>query len=162
MFGPARKPALPKAAMAGRNKDNAVARPKEDGPAIWRRSIYLFTKRSLPTPLLDVFDAPNPNASCGRRGHSTVATQALALLNDPFIRTQAEQLARRVTAEAGGDTEKLVRRAFLLTLCRPPTAAESDQSLMFLARPDVAGKTGQPLADLCHVLLTLNEFAYID
>ena len=103
LYGPALKPAVPAEAMAGRNKDNAVGRPKEDGPALWRRSIYLFTKRSLPTPLLEVFNAPNPIGSCGRRNQSTVATQALALLNDSFVRGQASQLASRVAAEAGED-----------------------------------------------------------
>ena len=57
MFGPAIKSAIPAAVMAGRNKDDTVARPTDDGPAQWRRSIYLFTKRSLPLPLLETLDA---------------------------------------------------------------------------------------------------------
>jgi mono/diheme cytochrome c family protein len=158
LFGPALKPPLPAEAMAGRNKDDAVPRPKEDGPALWRRSIYLFTKRSLPTPLLDTFDAPNPIGSCGRRNQSTVATQALALLNDSFVRDIASQLARRVAAEAGDDAADRVQRAFRITLGRPPTSGELERSTKFLATQDKA----KALANFCQVLLTLNEFIYVD
>src|SRR5205085_12213203 len=96
LYGPSLKPAIPAEAMAGRNKDDKVARPKEDSPALWRRTVYFFTKRTQPTPLLDTFDTPSPNASCGRRNASTVAPPALVLLNDPFIRNQSKLLAERL------------------------------------------------------------------
>ena len=162
MYGPAVKPALPPEAMAGRNKDDVVARPKEDGPDQWRRGVYLFTKRSLPTPLLETFDAPNPSGSCGRRAQSTVATQALALLNDGFVRRQAGELARRVESEAGVDPAARVRRAFFLALGRPPKDDELDKALKFLARKNDPKEGETALTNLCQVLFTLNEFAYVD
>ena len=56
-----------------------------DGPGTWRRSVYAFTKRSVSNPFAEVFDAPDLTAACGRRNATTVPTQALALLNDPFV-----------------------------------------------------------------------------
>ena len=158
LYGPALKPPLPAEAMAGRNKDDKVPRPKEDGPALWRRSIYLFTKRSLPTPLLDTFDTPKPIGSCGRRNQSIVATQALALLNDSFVRGQASQFARRVAVEAGDDAATRVQRAFQLALGRQPAAGELERGTKFLDAPD----REKALVNFCHVLLTLNEFIYVD
>ena len=76
MFGPAFKPPV---VIAGRDKDDKIPRAKEEGPAVWRRSVYLFTKRSLPIPLLEAFDAPTGNSPCTRRLTTTVATQSLAL-----------------------------------------------------------------------------------
>ncbi len=75
--------------------------PGSDGPEQWRRSIYLFVKRSLPTPLLETFDAPVPSSSCGRRMQSTVPTQALALLNDPFVRRSGPVLRRALPGRGG-------------------------------------------------------------
>ena len=140
----------------------SLPRPKEDGPDQWRRSVYLFTKRSLPTPLLETFDAPNPSGSCGRRAQSTVATQALALLNDGFVRRQAGELARRVESEAGVDPAARVRRAFFLALGRPPKDDELDKALKFLARKNDPKEDETALTNLCQVLLTLNEFVYVD
>jgi mono/diheme cytochrome c family protein len=160
MFGPAVKPALPPEVAAGRNKDS-VPRPAADGPGQWRRTVYLFVKRSLPTPMLEVLDAPNSGASCGRRSRSTVATQGLLMLNDPFVRRQAALFAERVAAETGetAATKDRIRRAYLLALGRPPQAEELSRADVFLrSRPDA----GKGLADFCHVLLTLNEFVYAD
>ena len=158
MFGPSLKPPLPAEAMAGRNKDNSVPRPKVDGPALWRRSIYLFTKRSLPTPFLELFDAPAPVGSCGRRNQSTVATQALTLLNDTFLRNQAVHFAHRVATEAGDDNSARINRAFELTLSRPPTTTEMERGKTFLNVQD----REKAFVNFCHVLLTLNEFIYVD
>lgn len=156
MFGPAVKPALPDEAMAGRNKDDKVKRPKQDGPEQWRRTVYLWVKRSLPTPLLETFDAPNSGLSCGRRTQSTVAPQALALLNDPFVRKQAELFAARVQNEklSAGNS---VRRAFQIALGRDARAGEITAALAFTQADGANG-----FVNFCQVLLTLNEFVYID
>ena len=157
MFGPAIKPAVPPEAQAGRNKD-FVPRPQDDGPEQWRRSIYLFTKRSAPTPMFDVFDAPNPNQSCARRAQSTVSTQALILMDSAFVRRQAGYFADRVIAEAGPQASDRVRLAYRLALSRVPTPRETESALRFL-RPD---DDRDAMVNFCHVLLTLNEFAYVD
>ncbi|HET6247718.1 MAG TPA: DUF1549 and DUF1553 domain-containing protein [Tepidisphaeraceae bacterium] len=155
MYGPGVKPPVP---AAGRDKDNLIPRAKQEGPEVWRRSIYIFTKRSLPIPLLEVFDAPTGNSPCTRRQATTVAPQALALLNDPFVRMQAEHFAKRIAKDAGDDPGKRITDAYLLALSRVPTASEMDRALKFLDRADREGA----FVDLCQVLLGLNEFAYID
>jgi mono/diheme cytochrome c family protein len=154
-FGPPVKAWIPAEARTGRDKD-FLPRPDRDGPEQWRRSIYLFVKRSLPLPFVDVFDAPAASASCGRRQTSTVATQALILLDDPFVRTQARLFAERVRAEAGPRPEDRIERAVRLALARAPDAAERDELLAFLRGDDAR------LVDLCHLLFTLDEFAYVD
>jgi cytochrome c551/c552 len=114
------------------------------------RSIFLVQKRALGTPFLLPFDLPDPTVSCGRRDCTTVAPQALQLLNSPFAERAAVAFARRVEREGGG-----VERAVRLALGRPPTEEESR-----LGR-EVAGRRGV-LADWCRVLLNLNEFVYVD
>ena len=163
MFGPAFRPIIPKEAMATRSKDVYPANV-EDGPEIWRRSVYAFAKRSVPNPLLEVFDAPDSSASCGRRNVTTVPTQALTLLNNEAVRKSAVQFAQRVITEAGLLPDAQLRRAYQLALGRLPTADEQARGLKFLAAaPDATGAAlpVEGLTDLCHVLFTLNEFIYV-
>ena len=161
MFGPSIKPYIPAEAMAGRNKDNVVSRPTEDSPALWRRSVYLWLKRSITMPLLDTFDAPNGSGTCGRRPRSTVATQALILLNDPFVRGQAELFAKRVEADAGNDPAKQIALAFELALGRAPENEELTGAMKIFQHPPGTGSSKR-LVNFCHVLLSLNEFMYVD
>ena len=123
-----------------------------DGPAVWRRSVYVYRKRGLPYPFLDIFDLPNQNISCGARNVSTVPTQALTLLNDEFVLRQAQLFANRL-AEAETDSGKQIDLAYRLALGRPPSEAELRANLEFL-------KTGT-LRDFAHVVLNLNEFLYM-
>ena len=103
-------------------------------------------------PLLDIFDLPNQNISCGARNISTVPTQALALLNDEFVLRQSQLFASRLL-EAERDPARQIDLAYRLALGRPPAAAELRTNLDFL-------KTNQ-LVDLAHVMLNLNEFLYL-
>ncbi len=155
LYGPAVKEALPPEARAGRDKD-VIPRPTTVGDGPWRRSVYLFCKRSAPLPLIDVFDGPTPSASCGRRLQSTVATQALILMNDAFVRRLARGFAERIRRDAGDDPGAQVRLAIRLAFSRPSTADEDALALRFL--------TANPggLTDFCHVLFTTNEFTYVD
>ncbi|HKA01983.1 MAG TPA: DUF1553 domain-containing protein, partial [Candidatus Solibacter sp.] len=158
MFGPAVRPFIPREAMATRTQDPW---PKDavDGPESWRRSVYLFVKRSVRQPMMETFDTPDPNSSCGRRLVTTLPTQSLALMNDSFVRNQALRFAARVTELAGPDPQARVRAAYRLSLSREPSTSEMDAAKKFLASGADA-KTS--LADLCHLLFTLNEFAYVD
>ena len=74
----------------------------EQGPAVWRRSIYSYWKRGLRYPMFEVFDQPDPNVTCERRNRTTVPTQALTLLNNEFVLQQAKYFAERVASDAGG------------------------------------------------------------
>ena len=126
---------------------------KEDTPDTWRRSVYVYRKRGLPFPFFEVFDLPDQNIACGRRNISTVATQALTLMNNDFVLTHARRFAERIEKMAPGDRGRQVRLAFQEALGRAPGPQERDLVETFSAQ--------RPLAELTHVLLNLNEFLYL-
>jgi Protein of unknown function (DUF1549)/Protein of unknown function (DUF1553)/Planctomycete cytochrome C len=170
-FGPAVKPRMSPEAISVTNRkrgyDEWPANVK-DGPETWRRSIYIFEKRANLFPFLQAFDAPNAAGSCTRRNPTTVAPQALALLNDPFMREQAWAFAARLSKFGGMDAR--VRAAFELALGRDPAPSEAAGSLRFIEaqandrraeNPSVDAETAS-LADFCQGLMASNEFSYID
>jgi hypothetical protein len=118
-----------------------------------RRSIYLFVKRNMRLPFLEVFDAPDTLLSCARREQSTHAPQALELLNGEFSNAMARAFAERVEHEAGPDHGKQVERAFVLALGRPPEPAERKAALRYL-------KDG-PLSEFALSLFLVNDFLYL-
>ncbi len=122
--------------------------------------MYVFVKRNLRFPLFTLFDAPDRTETCARRFATTTAPQALTLLNDGIVIGYGKSLAERVTKEVGTDREKLVDRAFPLAVGRPATSEERTAMLGFLARHK--GTPAEAAADLCHALLNLNEFLYVD
>ncbi len=124
-------------------------------PATWRRSLYVFSKRSIRYPMFETFDQPNLVNSTDRRNRTTIATQALILMNNPMVRFQASQFALRVKKEAGPDAAKQVARAIEIALGRPADAVERKEGLAFVKAGGVEG-----LAQFCHVLMNLNEFVY--
>ncbi|MBX3452725.1 MAG: DUF1553 domain-containing protein [Planctomycetaceae bacterium] len=95
-----------------------------EGPSQWRRAVYTFIKRSMMAPGLEVFDYANNAAPLGERPTTTVAPQALMLLNDRFVHEQARALRTRIEREAGTDIEAQTRHAYRLALGRDPTADE--------------------------------------
>ena len=134
-----------------------------------RRSIYFMMKRSKLIPMMSLFDAPDGLQGIGRRPTTTVAPQALALMNNENIQAFARALARRIEDRAGDPPAARVREGYLLSVGRLPTPAELADSLGFLeqqAESYRAGKKGAAaglaLADFCQALLSLNEFVYVD
>jgi Protein of unknown function (DUF1553)/Protein of unknown function (DUF1549) len=122
-----------------------------------RRSLYVFTRRNLRYPFFEAFDRPDTNASCPRRAVTTIAPQALSLLNGKLAVDSARGLAKRVAREAGSEPSARVDRAYCLALGRAPDVAERELSLVFLDGGDEAR-----LADFCLALLNVNEFVYFD
>jgi hypothetical protein len=108
-----------------------------------------------------LFDAANPDASEESRNISTVAPQALFLLNDDFVLTQAGRLADRLAKEVPGDDTARIQWAHQLLFARPASAEEEGIGLRFLAQ---ARKKNSSTAwrELAHVLLCSNEFVYLD
>jgi hypothetical protein len=141
-----------------------------------RRSIYMMTKRSLLLPLMTTFDFADTTQPCSQRNVSTVAPQALALLNNDFVHQQSAAFAERVMREAGEDAGQQVERAWWLALSRAPSESERAAALEHLQKQRerfvvsaVDGTSLDPveaerraLASLCHVLLNTNEFIYVD
>jgi len=172
-YGPAFKPPIAAEAMVARNLKDPYPGTIEDSPAVRRRSVYMFHKRVVPYPLLQAFDKPDAQQSCGRRDMTTVAPQALALLNDQFVRTASLDFADRLLKEAGGEPAGWIDRAFLLALARAPSQIERSAALAFLDVQTSERQTRESqkpaeeirrraLADLCQALFSLNEFLYVD
>lgn len=126
-----------------------------------RRSIYVFHRRNLKFPLFEVFDAPDPNVSCPERNTSVHAPQALFLLNSANVARSAREFARRVRELSGpsATAKALVERAYRLALGRPPDEFEQERAAAFLTS---AAKDTEALDELCHAILNLNEFIFID
>jgi hypothetical protein len=147
----------------------------------------MFTRRSLLLPLMTTFDFADTTLPCGQRSVTTVATQALALLNNSFVHEQSQAMARRVFGCAGRDRSGQVEWAWRFALVRSPTGEERTAALRHLEQQQehfrrleddreggVAPKEGIPsaaarsqweqraLESLCHVLLNCNEFLYVD
>ena len=157
IYGPSFRPPIPGEAIATRSKD-AYPADIHDGPSNWRRSVYAFIKRSVPNPIAEAFDSPESTAACGRRNTTAVPTQNLLLLNDPFVRARARDLAGRVWRDAGPDPDRRARRAYELALGRMPGESELKAAHNFLLNDSAP----ESFADFCHVLFTLNEFLYVD
>jgi mono/diheme cytochrome c family protein len=161
MYGPAVKAPIPADAMVARNLKDKYPKDIADGPAVWRRSVYLFHKRVIPLPLFQAFDVPDAQQCTGRRNVTTVAPQALALLNDPFVRARAGDFAERLMKEAGDDSGKIVDRAYRRAFGRSPTETERNAGVEFVSRPAGDAKK-RALTDYCQVIFGLNEFVYVD
>ncbi|MFT7676297.1 MAG: hypothetical protein ACI8QC_000267 [Planctomycetota bacterium] len=133
-------------------------RPGKSGPLDGdrRRSIYLETRRNFMQPFLQVFDAPLPATTMGRRAVSNVPAQALALLNDPFVIGQAQVFAESLLELA---PEVRLDALYLRALARKPSLVEVRAAHAFLSE----GEHGQEAwADLAHVIFNTKEFRYLD
>ena len=144
----------------------------------YRRSLYIFARRNLRFPFLEVFDAPDSNLTCPERGRSTTAPQALTLINSEEVMAAAKATARRLLNEAKTDDERL-QLAFRLALGRRANGKEQRMAREFLyccsSRPKDArirsamdqslltsAATNDAWAELCRALFNLNSFVYVD
>jgi mono/diheme cytochrome c family protein len=135
-------------------------------PAMKRRSIYFQIKRSQLPPMMVTFDAPDTLTGMGLRPQTTVAPQALLLMNNKLIRAAALDWAKKLTPLA---PDAAVTRAYLAALARPPTDGELATAADFLrtqtmsyestAKPEAAHLA---LADFCQAVLSMNEFVYVE
>ncbi len=134
------------------------------------RSVYLMTQRLLKHPYLALFDGPDTNSSTDVRSRSTVPLQALYLMNSPFIRDSAAGLARRLMSASTAASDRITL-GYELAWGRPPTRPELDRALRFVHQATEAlAAAGTPAettdreawASLAKILLTANEFLYVD
>ncbi|MGH9671838.1 MAG: DUF1553 domain-containing protein, partial [Bryobacteraceae bacterium] len=96
----------------------------DDGGNLYRRSLYIFWKRTAPPPSLAAFDAPDREKCVIRRARTNTPLQALVLMNDPAFVEAARALAQRVIREAGADVGRRIELAYRLAVARPPTGRE--------------------------------------
>jgi cytochrome c553 len=134
------------------------------------RSVYLMVQRLHPHPYMALFNGPDTSVTTAVRDSSTVALQALYLLNNPFVHEQSQRLARELLAAETSAPARL-RLAYFRTLGRAPSDAERAQASAFLARYErtlaredvpAAGRPAEAWAGLARVLLASNEFLYVD
>ncbi len=146
--------------VAGR-LDPAPGGSAGDDLTILRRSLYVQTARWDRSGYATLFDAANPDSSTEKRTVSTVAPQALLLLNHEFALTQARHLAERLAREVPKDETARIQHAYQLVFGRPAVAEEIEIARQIVARAGPQGDTAG-WVDLAHVLLCSNEFVYLD
>jgi hypothetical protein len=135
-----------------------------------RRSVYLPVVRSALYEVFQAFDFPDPSVLNGDRPTTTVAPQALFLMNSPLVRGECRAMAERLLAQPAQDADRL-RRAYLRAYARPPSEAEVARDLGFLEAYEqslLSRGTDPELARLkawealCRVLVSANEFLFIE
>jgi mono/diheme cytochrome c family protein len=135
--------------------------PAGDDFTIRRRSLYVQTARWQRDSYAMLFDAANPDSSTEKRTTSTVAPQALLLLNHAWVHEQARHLAERVVASTPDDSGGRIEWLYQQLFARLPQPEETA-----IAREVVGmGEGSVPNAgwiDLAHLLLCSNEFVYVD
>ncbi len=131
------------------------------------RSAYLPLVRGMVPEFLGIFDVADPELIVGQRDVTTVATQALYMMNSPFVHEQSKEMASRVVG--GGSTDPArIDHAFRLAFGRPATAKEQTVSLAFLDEYEKSLDGSKPApnrrqeawTNLCHSLLASGEFRY--
>lgn len=134
-----------------------------------RRSLYLPVIRNNVYDLFQLLDFPDPAVPSGDRAMTTVATQALLMLNSDFVMQSADSLAGRLLAEPGDDDRRL-NEMYLLAYGREASAEERKACASFVAAVDHAMAVNTPDAGtrkrrswsvLCHVAIASNEFIYV-
>jgi hypothetical protein len=119
-----------------------------------KRSVYIMSQRIKRHPFLALFDGADPNRSTDRRDTTTVPTQALYFLNDPFVHAKSQKLAARIVKHS--ETERL-DTLYLRMLNRKPTEDERTLASKFL------GDGGEKQwAAWIRVMFAGNEFLYVD
>lgn len=163
--------------------DPTMYGPGSMNEAMRRRSVYFFIKRSELIPSMMLFDWPEHLVSIGQRSSTTIAPQALLMMNNPLVRSAAEAMAKTVVSkheQVEPSIDDAVERAYQLAYQRSPAAQEREIGKQFLtqlllARGGDAAKSvtiaqGDPAskvpptvwADYCQMLLSANEFIYVD
>ena len=131
-----------------------------------RRAIYFQLKRSQLPPMLGTFDAPDTLNSLGLRSQTTVAPQALFLMNNTLIRASAGEWAKTLAALPAAEA---VKTAYLRALGRAPADAELAVAVEFLRTQAASYQASKPaeaahlaLADFCQAVVSMNEFVYVE
>ncbi len=130
------------------------------------RSVYLCMLRNSPPPELAAFDFPAAIAVTGKREETIRPTQALFLLNNPFVVEQAREMATHLLEDEGRDDDARISMAYSQALQRRPTTEESERALDHIRelRAELTGGDAElrAWASFCQALLASNEFRYID
>ena len=132
------------------------------------RSVYLPIVRDFVPDVLSVFDFAEPSLVVAARDTTNVPSQALFMMNSPFVTAQSQALAKRLLGMTQYDYGQRITMAYMLTLSRPPTEAErarADKYLRSETQEPVATKSTasaeKPWATFCQALFACAEFRYL-
>ena len=133
------------------------------------RSVYLPVIRDRLPDVLDLFDFASSSFVTGARENTNVPTQALYLMNSPFVQERATVLASRVRSEAGEDQTTAIQYVFRLCFGRKPQADEEANALKFLSADSEAvsqsastGEASDAMTRFCQAILCTAEFRNLD
>ncbi len=163
----------------GTRDGNGILIGKSDGlgDALYRRSLYVQVRRSMPLGMLEPFDIAMTSPNCDVRNQSTAAPQSLLLMNSDLILKESDRLATRIIGKVGADPLAQIQRGWQLAFGERPnetTASEANRFLVemtaiFEARLAAAEKKEgitpppqQALAIWCQSLLCANRFLYVE
>ena len=131
-----------------------------------RRSIYIAIRRNFLSPMMLAFDTPIPFSSMGRRNVSNVPSQALILMNDPFVVQQAKHWAGRLISKKEQKPEERIGEMYKTAFARKPTGQELTNALAFLDSQSKLYKkdknSPEVWGDLGHILFNVKEFIYLN
>ncbi|MCA9191563.1 MAG: PSD1 domain-containing protein [Planctomycetales bacterium] len=162
-FGPSMYPTLGQEVLASQSRPGngwGNSSPAQQA----KRSIYIHVKRSLPVPLMSVFDFPETDTSCEARFLTIQPGQALTLLNSDWMQEQASYLLERATRDVGGDILAQARRVLELVQGRSPVESEIEQLTNLVDRLKLRHQMNDKAARqaMCLVALNLNSFIYVE
>ena len=144
------------------------------GEGAHRRSVYLTARRAWSSTFMGTFDFPNIDTTCTRRAPSATPLQSLTLMNSDFVLENATAVARRVLDSQAGRSaslETLARLAYRLVLTREPSSEEivlatehleKQQELYGRAIASTEKALAESVENLTHMLISSNEFLYVD
>ena len=131
-----------------------------------RRSIYFFVKRSQLVPILSLFDSPDTLQDLATRSNTTVAPQALLMLNSPIIRNYAAALAAKTLDRPNKGLNERIEQVYRECFSRSPTPQEAKLATEFIQQQqsgyDTKDAVEVAMADWCQAVMSLNEFVFVD
>ncbi|MBI2435723.1 MAG: PSD1 domain-containing protein [Candidatus Hydrogenedentes bacterium] len=144
------------------NLDTVLGGPPFTDLLTPRRTLYFKTVRSDRTSYTMLFDAADPTSIIAQRSESLVAPQALFLLNHPFVVVQAENLAKQLLAEGPPPDAARIAWLYERLFARPPAEQEAAIGLQMIGAPEDEAQLQLAWTRYCQVLLSANEFLFVD
>jgi hypothetical protein len=144
----------------GTDGENSNGRLSLRPETVRRRMVYLPLRRAnLPT-MLNLFDFGDATTASGRRVTTTVAPQALFMMNSDFVSERARNVSGRIGREPDGRSR--VRDLYIRVLNREPDPAETDSALSYVAAFGAKRAEADAWFSLSRILIASNEFIYVD
>ncbi|MEM6470565.1 MAG: DUF1549 and DUF1553 domain-containing protein, partial [Planctomycetota bacterium] len=162
VYGPSIYPSLSQEVLAGQSRPgHGWGKSSEEDQN--RRSVYIYVKRSLLTPMLSAFDFPDPDQTCEARFMTLQPAQALSMLNGGFAMRQAERLCKSV-GETRLSQDRFATKVIENVFARDASPTELDHANQLLAKlSKLDGMTPLRARQLyCLSVMNWNEFLFVD